>query len=203
MDETLRELVSRSLDDDLDAAEASYLEDCAQSDAEVAAEIDSDRQLRAAVAALAERMEPPASLDKVMDPLLRSAPAPPQRIRPAFRWLGAAAAVVLGVTVTVEMARRNPEPSLSGPPYRDGRSVQEREEIFQLAPLPTANPDENRPLGATERLLEEEPVAPGAPEPAALEVIGPLRTTEPAAEPNPVHRPVVIRASTTGTRVKT
>ena len=181
MDETLRELVSRRLDGDLDDADAARLDERARTDAELAAEIDSGRTLREAVAELADRMEPPATLDRVMDPLLRSAPVPAQRVRPVYRWLGAAAVVVLGVTVAVDVARRNPEPTLSRPSLQRERPAREREEIFELAPLPTANPDESHPLGATDRLLEEEPVPPAAPEPAPLEVMGPLSTDESAA----------------------
>ena len=181
IDETLRELVSRHLDGDLDEAEEARLEELARTDDALAAEIDSGHQLRKAVAALAERMAPPATLDKVMDPLLRSVPVSARRVRPAYRWLGAAAAVVLGVTVVVDMARRNPEPTLNRPSPQREHSAQEREEIFELAPLPTADPNERRPFGATDRLLEEEPVLPAAPEPAPFEVMGPLQTDESVA----------------------
>jgi len=181
IDEKLRELVSRHLDGDLDEAEAARLEERARTDAELASEIDSGHQLREAVAALAERMEPPATLDKVMDPLRRNVPVSSPRVRPAYRWLGAAAAVVLGVTVAMEMARRNPEPTLNRPSTQRERLAQEREEIFALAPLPTANPNERHFLGATDRLLDEDPVLPAAPEPAPFEVMGPLRPDEAAA----------------------
>ncbi len=176
MDETLRELVSRHLDGDLDEAEAARLDERARTDAELAAEIDTGRKLRQAVAALADRMEPPATLDKVMDPLRTSAPAPVRRVRPVYRWLGAAATVVFAVTVVMEVARRNPEPTIRRSSSQRERPMQEREEIFELAPLPTANPDDRRPLGATDRLLEEEMALPPAPEPAPLEVMGPLPT---------------------------
>ena len=69
MDETLRELVSRSLDGDLDDAESACLEESAKTDDELANEIDAARHLRGAVAALSARMEPPARLDKVMETL--------------------------------------------------------------------------------------------------------------------------------------
>ena len=174
MDETLRELVSRHIDGDLDEAEAARLDERALTDGELAEEIEAGHTLRRAVAVLAGSMAPPATLDRVMEPLRTSAPAPTSRVRPVYRWLGAAATVVLGVTVAVEVARRNPEPTPLRPtPHRE-RPAQGREEIFKLAPLPTANPDERRPLGATDHLLEEEPALPSAPEPAPLEVMGPL-----------------------------
>jgi len=178
MDETLRELVSRSLDGDLDDVESARLEERAKTDAELAKEIDAARHLRGAVAALSARMEPPASLDKVMEPLRQSAPATPQRVRSSFRWLGAAAALVLGVTVAVEVARRNPEPTLTRPPHARPRPAEDRREVFELSPLPTARPEKNRPLGAADHLLEEELLQPAAPEPPPLEVMGPLSTDE-------------------------
>lgn len=187
MDETLRELVSRYSDEDLDDEESARLEERARTDAELATEIRTERQLREAVAALAAGMEPPEALDRVMEPLRQSAPVPAQRVRPVYRWLGVAAAMILGVTVAMEMARRNPAPSLSRPSPQRERPSAEREEIFELAPLPTANPDENRPLGAVDRLLEEVPPQPIAPEPAPLEVMGPLPTdtfSEDAVEPS-------------------
>lgn len=179
MNESLRELVSRYVDGDLDDAESSRLETRAETDAEVAAEIDTTRDLKAALGSIADRMEPPAALDGVMEPLRLAPPAPAQRARPVFRWLGIAAAVVLGVTVATEMARRNPTPTLNGTAPQRNRPVGEREDIFKLAPLPTAVPGDSRPLGAIDHLLEEDPTSPSAPEPAPLEVMGPLNTPAP------------------------
>lgn len=180
MDDSLRELVSRYADGDLDDAESSRLEARAKTDPEVAAEINPIIELKAAVRAIADRMEPPAALDRVMEPLRQAPPVPAQRARPVYRWLGIAAAVVLGVTVATEMARRNPTPTLSPPSPQQNRPASEREEIFKLAPLPTAVPNDNRPLGAVDHLLDEEPAIPSAPDPAPLEVIGPLNTVAPS-----------------------
>jgi hypothetical protein len=176
MDETLHELVSRYIDGDLEDAESARLEARAATDSELAAAIDAALELRTAVASLAASMEPPAALDRVMEPLCQSAPAPARSVRPLYRWLGAAAAVVLGVSVAVEVARRNPEPTLGRPASSPQQPAQDRDEIFELAPLPTASPDTDRPLGAADHLLEEKPAQPAAPEPAPLEVIGPLPT---------------------------
>jgi hypothetical protein len=186
MNRALSELVSRYADGDLDDAESSRLETQAESDPELAAEIDATRRIRAAVQTLAGRMEPPAALDRVMEPLRQGPPVPTQRTRPVYRWLGIAAAVVLGVTVATEMVRRNPTPAPSRTPAQQERRVQASEKIFELAPLPTAVPDDHRPLGAADHLLEEEPALPPAPEPAALEVMGPLNTaarSDAAVEP--------------------
>jgi len=180
MDESLREIISRYADGDLDYTESSRLELRAETDPEIAAEINTSRELRAAVRSVADRMEPPAALDRIMEPLRQAPPVPAQRARPVFRWLGIAAAVVLGVTVASEMAQRNPTPTLNGSSPQRNRPVAEREEIFKLAPLPTAVPNANRPLGAVDHLLEEEPAIPAAPEPAPLEVIGPLNTASPS-----------------------
>ncbi len=182
MDESLRELVSRHLDGDLDDAESSRLMARAETDSELAFEIETTSELRAAVRAVADRMEPPAALDRVLEPLRQAPPVPSPRARPVFRWLGIAAAVVLGVTVATEMARRNPTPTLSPTPSRQHRPVAERDEVFKLAPLPTAVENDNRPLGAADHLLEEEPALPAVSDPVPLEVIGPLDTAAPEAD---------------------
>ncbi len=186
MDEKRSELVSRALDDDLSGAERAEFERRLVDDDELAAEFASMRELRRAVARMADEMEPPAALDAVMKPLRLSPPTTTRRVRPAFRWLGAAAAVVLGVTVTLEVARRNPAPS-PRPEPRPRIINHDDREIFELAPLPSAVPNNNRPLGATDHLLEEEPAHPPAPEPQAVEIIGPLTDEEHAeiADPAP------------------
>jgi len=183
MDEALRVLASRYTDGDLDKAESSRLEAQAETDPELASEISATRELRAAVRTIAERMEPPVALDRVMEPLRQGPPPPARQVRPVYRWLGIAAAVVLGVTVATEMARRHPGPTPSPTPSQNHRIIEERDEIFKLAPLPTAVPNDNRPLGAADHLLEEEPALPAASEPAPLEVIGPLNAAAPSMSP--------------------
>jgi len=84
---------------------------------------------------------------------------------------------VLGVTVAVEMVQRHPGPGLETAPVSKRVNPDERE-IFELAPLPSAVPREERSVGAADRLLDEEPAAPQAPEPDALEIIGPLNERE-------------------------
>lgn len=187
MDEKRSELISRALDDDLSSTERTEFEGCLADDDDLAAELESMRQLRRAVAQVADGMEPPAALDAVIKPLLRGTPTIPRRVRPVFRWLGAAAAVVLGVSVAFEVARRNPTPTLM-PDSRPRVTNQDDREIFKLAPLPTAVPNPNRPLGATDHLLEEEPAHPPVPEPQAFEIIGPLTDEEHGeiADPAPV-----------------
>ena len=176
MGDRLTEMPSRYLDDDLTATERAEFDHLLKTDSELRSELDGARRLRQTIASIASGMEPPAELDQVMEPLRRGAPAPQRRIRPVYRWLGAAAAVVLGVTVTVEMVLRNPSPTTDRPTTITATS--DDREIFELAPLPTAVPDDNRPIGATDRLLEEQPPPPAAPEPSALEVVGPLTADE-------------------------
>jgi hypothetical protein len=174
MDETRFELVSRYLDGDLTGSEAADFERRLEAEPELAAQVESAQLLRRAVGSVAARMEPPVELDAVIDPLRRSAPSPTVRVRPLYRWIGVAAALVLGITVTLEVARRSPGPRPDLERVARAPSPEADSEVFQLAPLPTANPDESRPLGAADRLLEEEPGEPIPPEPEALEVLGPL-----------------------------
>lgn len=177
MDDRLTEMLSRYLDDDLIDTERAEFDRLLKTDSELRSELDGARRLRQTIASIASGMEPPSELDQVMEPLRQGAPAPQRRVRPVYRWLGAAAAVVLGVTVTVEMVLRNPSPT-TDKPTRTITATSDDREIFELAPLPTAVPDDNRPIGATDRLLEEQPPPPAAPEPSALEVVGPLTVDE-------------------------
>jgi len=177
MDDHLTERLSRYLDDDLTDTERTEFDRLLKTDSELRSELDGARRLRQTIASIASGMEPPAELDQVMEPLRQGAPAPQRRIRPVYRWLGAAAAVVLGVTVTYEMVLRNPSPT-TVKPTRTTTATSDDREIFELAPLPTAVPNDNRPIGATDRLLEEQPPPPAAPEPSALEVVGPLTADE-------------------------
>jgi hypothetical protein len=94
------------------------------------------------------------------------------------RRLAAAAVVVLGVTVVLEVQRRQEGPTVTNWQERALKGgAAEPTERFTLAPLPTTSaPNEQRPVGAADRLLsapepEIEPVLEPAP---ALEVLGPL-----------------------------
>jgi len=177
MDDKLLELVSRAVDDDLSAAEAEELAARMEQDPELAGDLEDARRLRAAVGRLAASMAVPPALDSVVEPLRRSAPVERARVRPAIRWFGVAAALVLGATVALEVARHNavppPKPERVSPVHDI-----DNDEVFALAPLPTANPNEPRPMGASDRLLAEEPPEPDAPEPMPLEVIGPLAVSD-------------------------
>jgi hypothetical protein len=181
IDERRSELVSRALDGDLDDAERADFERRLAGEPGLASALADARSLKEAVAALARGMQPSAELDAVIEPLRRGAPPTGPAIRPALRWLGAAAAVVLGVTVTLEVARRNPTPAVDRPTAPRPAQHDERE-VFELAPLPSADRAKDRPIGATDRLLEEDLDQPEAPEPAALEVVGPLTSNEVVGE---------------------
>lgn len=169
-DAKIVELLSRAVDDELDGAEIERLSKLLDAKPGLRDELESMRELRNAVSALANTMNAPEELDSVMEPMLRSAPAPVPTVRPAIRWLGIAAAIVVGVTVSVEMIRRNPQPA----PVARAPVTADDQKIFELAPLPSAVPGEARPIGATDHLVERQPSPPSIPEPEALVVVGPL-----------------------------
>ncbi|MEJ2188951.1 MAG: hypothetical protein P8Y93_05945, partial [Acidobacteriota bacterium] len=180
MDEITVLLLSRYLDGDLGPADTRNLEERLRRDAQLEKDLAAFAGLRGVVASLAEQDEPPAELDRLMEPLRRGAPMGP-RVRPWLRWAGMAAAAVLALTVFIEVDHRNPGPQ---PEPRPRGAYQSRSaeptERFALAPLPTAStPEEEQPLGAADRLLaspipEREVTAP----PPALEVLGPLNNEE-------------------------
>jgi len=210
MDDHLIEQASRYVDGDLDAAAAARLEHRAASDRELAETIESFRRLRASVRSYADRLEPPAELDAVIEPLNRAAEVPRLHVRPAFRWLATAAVVVLGVTVGFEVARRHPEPTVGDRAPRS-RVTEPDRSVFELAPLPTAVSDGDRAVGATDRLLEERPTEPPVPEPPPLEVIGPLsaeadgapkRDAAPAAAPQGQKMTAAPSAASAGGRMR-
>jgi hypothetical protein len=107
MDEAVAELLSRHLDGDLEEAEARALK--ARLDAEPAlqAELEALARLRAAVAALAASEDAPRELDVALAARRRTAPRGPVRLRPAYRWLAAAATLLLGITVTYQVAEHS------------------------------------------------------------------------------------------------
>jgi len=173
--------LSRYLDGDLDPTEVRVLEERLRDDPELIAELAALEALRGSLAAIAERDEPPAELDRMIEPLRRSVPPRPG-VRPWLRWVGAAAAVVLGLTVVLEMNQRLPGPVLEDQVHRPSRARSMKPtERFALAPLPTSSiPPEERPLGAADQLLAS-PIPESAPEldeMPPLEVIGPLKREE-------------------------
>ncbi len=175
MDEATAELLSRLLDGDLDAADRARLEARLSDEPELAVELASLRRLREATLAVAERMDPPLTLDATLEPLRRGDPAR-RRIHPAVRWLGMAAGVVLAVTVTMEVARRHPD-SAPGRPAGEAAPApsMDKTEIYQLKALPTSPvPPEEELIGVTERLLASPPAEPQLDEPEPLYVQGPL-----------------------------
>jgi len=181
MDEITVLLLSRYLDGDLDPAETSHLEGRLRQDARLQKHLTALRSLRGAVAAAAERDEPPAELDRLMEPLRRGVPDGP-KVRPWLRWAGMAAAAVLAVTVVYEVDRRAPAgPKLEPRPRGAYQSrAAEPTRRFALAPLPTAStPEEEQPLGVADRLLASPiPEREVAAEPPVLEVLGPLNNEE-------------------------
>jgi hypothetical protein len=179
MDETISEILSRHLDGDLDGDEERELLARLEAEPNLADELAALRRIRHSVSALASSERVPPELDSLVDPLLRGEPEP-FGLRSWARWLATAAAVILGVTVVIEVSRRNPGPSTeSMARLRKEGHPAEPTERFALAPLPTNSlPPEQRPLGASDRLLASPVPDVELHDPAPLEVLGPLEEGE-------------------------
>lgn len=176
IDEATAELLSRLLDGDLEGSERTDLEVRLEGDAGLRAELEALRRMQAATRAVADRMEPPAALDAMLEPLRTEVPHEPRRIRPVVRWLGMAAGLALAVTVAMEVSRRSSDHIESTRPGKAAPVAgSEMTEIDQLEPLPTspASPAEER-VGVTDRLLASPPAAAALDEPESLVVQGPL-----------------------------
>jgi len=184
MDETIHEILSRHLDGDLDADEELALSARLEAEPVLIEELEAMHRIRRTVAALAASEQVPSELDSLVDPLLRGKPDS-VALRPWARWLATAAAVVLGVTVIMEVNRRNPGPSIeSMAKLRNEGHPAEPTERFTLAPLPTSSlPPEQQPLGVSDRLLASPAPDVALDDPPPLEVLGPLEEGEiPASE---------------------
>jgi hypothetical protein len=204
MDDSLIELLSRYLDDDLSAAEADSLEERLRTDPELAAELAALEDLRTAVQRLADREEPPDGLDSLVEHLRRAAPVRPG-LSPWVRWLGAAATLMLGLAVILEVNRRHPAPSFDQPTLPNVRErAPQPTERFSLAPLPTSSiPEEERPLGASDRLLASPVAEVEFDELPSLEVIGPLGVSEVEAhDPQSVSEATAGKATAAGDRAE-
>jgi hypothetical protein len=180
MDEATAELLSRHLDGDLAEAEEKAFQEQLAAEPELQAELASMERLRNAVRSFAEQEEPPGELSALLEPLRRSSP-PPITVRPFYRWLAAAATLILGVTVLVEVARQNPGPQLPESLSRAPQPAPTATGYFQLQPLPTKA--DNGLLGAGDHLLASPPPESELEPPPPLEVMGPL---EPEPEPSDI-----------------
>lgn len=182
MDDSSLELLSRAVDEDLDNEEASRLERRLEQEPELAEQLASLRASRDAVGRLAATLEPPAVLDRMLVPLRRS--SPPDRPLPHW-WLAVAAAVVaVGLAVAYQLGREHAPPAPSLQTLRDAAKtpVPERPEYFQLRPLPTSViPEDERPVGARERLLAAPDRMPDTGPGEPLVVVGPLPWASPPA----------------------
>lgn len=196
MDEAVTELLSRYLDADLGAADTQELEERLRCDPTLAAELAALQEQRHSLHELAEREEPPLKLDTLLDPLRRAVPERPSA-RLWVRWLGAAAAVMLGLTVVLEVNRRFSAPSLEKHDQPAVRTrVQEPTERFKLAPLPTSSvPEEEQLLGVSDRLLASPIPEPEFSDLPPMEVIGPLEEEEINAQEHPQTSKVLEEAT--------
>jgi hypothetical protein len=181
-DEKIIELLSRYLDGDLDADETRQIETRLESKPALQNELEAMRQIRRSVATLAAADTVPPELDSVIDPLLRGRPET-VGARSWVRWLATAAAVVLGTTVVIEVNRRNSGPNIEHfAKATKERQQAESEDRFTLAPLPTSSvPEEERPLGASDRLLASPAPEVELDDPPPLEVLGPLEEEDRAS----------------------
>jgi hypothetical protein len=154
MDETVSEILSRHLDGDLGPEEERMLTARLEAEPALAAELEAIRRIRSAVVAFAAA-------------------------RPWARWLATAAVVVFGLTVIIEVNRRNPGPSVGSIARMSDEGRTEPTERFSLAPLPTSSlPLEQQPLGASDRLLASPIPVIELEDPLPLEILGPLEEGE-------------------------
>ena len=150
MEESMTERISRYIDGDLGPDEIETLEARLESDPELRRELEGLTRVRTALRSFAI-----AKLDALVDPLLRGRPGGAAS-RPWVRWLATAAAVVLGVTVILEVERRSPPQSVANWQEIAQEKAAETREPFSLAPLPTSTvPEKDRPLGAVDHLVAE------------------------------------------------
>jgi len=114
MNDAVIERLSRHLDGDLEPGEARELERALVTDPGLRGELAALTRVRSALQALAESEHAPPGLDARIGPLRRR----PESSRPRrrLRWLAAAAAVVLGVTVGVTVSQRSPTVIPAGEP---------------------------------------------------------------------------------------
>jgi hypothetical protein len=177
MDDATLALLSRHLDGDLAPDEAVRLEERLAREPELRKELKRLGEVSGWLADLAAGEEPPEALDALVTPL-RVGPAPRPVIRPAFRWLAAAACVVIGVAVGVEVAQQHPPQAPAAlaraEATRRPSGKKATKGHFQLQPLPSAPADEERPIGAADRLLASPPPEVVVTEMGVLDPVGPL-----------------------------
>ena len=200
IDDIMAERLSRYLDGDLDPRGTAELEARLRSDPDLQNELDALRRLQGAVRLVADGMQPPPELDTLLEPLRVGTPHAGRRIPPAFRWIGMAAGVALAVTVAMEVARHEPDPSIGRLAAESDRTTEAEDEgIFQLQPLPTSPvPEEQELVGAADRLLASPLAEPVADEPEPMVVQGPLPA--PPAEKGGVEAPEPMAAERSNER---
>jgi hypothetical protein len=174
-----RENLSRLLDGDLSPEESEQLTREIEENHSLREHFESMKRIREAVALLAREDEPPAALDSLVEPLRRARPKMVS-VRPAYKWLAAAATLVLGITVGLEVARSSmtrTDNSTTNEERYDfigiAPSVVEKREIFRLQPMPRYKEDEEGPIGLIERLEATPAAFPDVDPPPVLDVIGP------------------------------
>lgn len=193
MDDASLELLSRAVDGDLSPRERQLLEERAGAEPELKRALADLGRMRQSIATLAERMEPPDVLDRLMAPLRWGGGPGRSAVRSPLRWLGVAAAVAMAILIGYQIGqRKGAQPSLAAL-RQAARTPGTARVPYQLQPLPSSPAsDSEQPLGATERLLAHSPRPPEPGEPEGLAVVGPVILMESvgtSAEPR-----VVLRA---------
>lgn len=180
MNEQQLERLSRFLDGDLSPEEEQELRAELETNPTLASELEEMQRLQHAVYTLAAREKPPAELDVLVEPLRRDR-VMPRSVRPVYRWLAAAATVVVAVTVGIEIGRQGPvhDPSTLAPATTSAVGTGDDESsgrrgYFRLQPMPRFKEEAEAPQGAAEKLLATPPAFPAPDEAPALEVAGPL-----------------------------
>lgn len=193
MNEASLELVSRAVDGDLSPHERQLLAERATADPELGQVLADLGRVRRSIATLAESMEPPEVLDRLMAPLRRGAAPGPSAIRSPLRWLGLAAGVAMALLVGYEIGqRRGPQPSLAAL-RQAARTPGTARVPYQLQPLPSRPASGSEaPLGAAERLLADTPRPPDPGDPDGMTVVGPVMVLEPVGTSAELR--VVLRA---------
>jgi hypothetical protein len=175
MNDAITEGLSRLLDGDLAPDEARELQRALAADAGLRAELTALMRVRSALQALAESEHAPPGLDARIAPGRQESgsPGPLRRLR----WLAAAAAVVLAVTVGVEVLQRSPSVVPPGEPIPATPRPGEDEGApgaDGVAPPPAADRFENTPFseaGAKAGDAARPPLA-GPPSPPLRERAG-------------------------------
>jgi negative regulator of sigma E activity len=206
MNDAITERLSRLLDGDLDSGEARETERAVAADPGLRGELDALTRVRSALQALAESEHAPPGLDARIGTLGQGSES--SRPRRRLPWLAAAAAVVLGVTVGVQVLQRSPSVVPAGEPIPAALQAGEDEGALGsvgVAPPSAANRLEGAPFpeaaatageaaqprvaGAPSQPLRERAGLPPGPAPEAPRALAAGSDTQTASAASKLSRP--------------